>query len=110
MGKRETDRDGPPRHLLRRHQGEIRRAEDGSPCKQLHSYDYGGPYAGFAGAINFYAEIDRMVNAKVWSYVKPPWETETPATDTAAEEPDYEAVEPRLTHSHGRAVPAIGQC
>jgi nitrogenase molybdenum-iron protein alpha chain len=48
----------------------------GVPCKQLHSYDYGGPYAGFSGAINFYAEIDRMVNAKVWSYVKPPWESE----------------------------------
>ena len=34
----------------------------GVPCKQLHSYDYGGPYAGFRGAINFYREIDRMVN------------------------------------------------
>ena len=32
------------------------------PCKQLHSYDYGGPYAGFQGAVNFYREIDRMVN------------------------------------------------
>ena len=31
----------------------------GVPCKQLHSYDYGGPYAGFRGAINFYREIDR---------------------------------------------------
>ena len=40
----------------------------GVPCKQLHSYDYGGPYAGFRGAINFYREIDRMVNSKVWSY------------------------------------------
>jgi nitrogenase molybdenum-iron protein alpha chain len=46
----------------------------GVPCKQLHSYDYGGPYAGFSGAINFYREIDRMVNAKIWSQVKPPWE------------------------------------
>ena len=25
----------------------------GVPLKQLHSYDYGGPYAGFEGAINF---------------------------------------------------------
>ncbi|MBN2419269.1 MAG: nitrogenase molybdenum-iron protein alpha chain [Deltaproteobacteria bacterium] len=45
----------------------------GVPMKQLHSYDSGGPYAGFKGAINFYREIDRMVNSKVWSYVKPPW-------------------------------------
>ena len=46
----------------------------GIPCKQLHSYDYGGPYAGFKGAINFYREIYRMVNMKVWSFVKPPWQ------------------------------------
>lgn len=46
----------------------------GIPCKQLHSYDYGGPYAAFAGAANFYQEIDRMVNTKVWKYVVPPWE------------------------------------
>ena len=46
----------------------------GVPCKQLHSYDYGGPYAGFRGAINFYREIDRMVNARVWSLREAPWE------------------------------------
>lgn len=46
----------------------------GIPLKQLHSYDYGGPYAGFKGAVNFYEEIDRMVNSKVWSYMKAPWE------------------------------------
>jgi nitrogenase molybdenum-iron protein alpha chain len=45
----------------------------GVPCKQLHSYDYGGPYAGFQGAVNFYEEIDRMVNARVWSMLTPPW-------------------------------------
>jgi nitrogenase molybdenum-iron protein alpha chain len=45
----------------------------GVPCKQLHNYDYGGPYAGFKGAINFYTEIDRMVNADVWRLVTPPW-------------------------------------
>ncbi|MGD9159904.1 MAG: nitrogenase molybdenum-iron protein alpha chain [Desulfobacteraceae bacterium] len=45
----------------------------GVPMKQLHSYDSGGPYAGFKGAVNFYHEIDRMVNSKVWAYVKPPW-------------------------------------
>jgi nitrogenase molybdenum-iron protein alpha chain len=45
----------------------------GVPCKQLHSYDYGGPYAAFTGAINFYKEVDRMLSSKVWSYVVPPW-------------------------------------
>jgi nitrogenase molybdenum-iron protein alpha chain len=46
----------------------------GIPLKQLHSYDYGGPYAGFKGAINFYREIDRMVNSRVWDYLKAPWQ------------------------------------
>jgi nitrogenase molybdenum-iron protein alpha chain len=46
----------------------------GIPMKQLHSYDYGGPYAGFKGAVNFYHEIDRLVNSRVWSYMKAPWQ------------------------------------
>jgi nitrogenase molybdenum-iron protein alpha chain len=46
----------------------------GVPMKQLHSYDSGGPYAGFKGAINFYEEIDRLVSSKVWSYMKAPWQ------------------------------------
>ncbi len=46
----------------------------GIPMKQLHSYDSGGPYAGFKGAINFYEEIDRLVGSKVWSYMKAPWQ------------------------------------
>jgi len=46
----------------------------GIPLKQLHSYDYGGPYAGFKGAVNFYKEIDRLVNSKVWSFMKAPWQ------------------------------------
>ena len=45
----------------------------GVPLKQLHSYDYGGPYAAFEGAINFYKEIDRMVNTRIWSMITPPW-------------------------------------
>lgn len=48
--------------------------KSGIPMKQLHSYDYSGPYAGFKGAINYYKEIDRLVNSKVWSYVKAPWQ------------------------------------
>ncbi|MDA8405505.1 MAG: nitrogenase molybdenum-iron protein alpha chain [Deltaproteobacteria bacterium] len=46
----------------------------GIPMKQLHSYDSGGPYAGFRGAINFYREIDRMVNSKIWKSIKAPWQ------------------------------------
>jgi nitrogenase molybdenum-iron protein alpha chain len=46
----------------------------GIPMKQLHSYDSGGPYAGFKGAVNFYREIDRLVNSRVWGYMKAPWQ------------------------------------
>ena len=46
----------------------------GVPMKQLHSYDSGGPYAGFQGAVNFYQEIDRLVNSKVWGFMKAPWQ------------------------------------
>ena len=45
----------------------------GIPLKQLHSYDYGGPYAGFRGAVNFYQEIDRMTRTKIWKKLKAPW-------------------------------------
>ena len=51
----------------------------GVPLKQLHSYDYGGPYTGFEGAINFYKDIDRMVNNPVWKLIKAPWEKESSA-------------------------------
>ncbi|MBN2714207.1 MAG: nitrogenase molybdenum-iron protein alpha chain [Deltaproteobacteria bacterium] len=46
----------------------------GVPLKQLHSYDYGGPYAGFKGAINFYKDIERITTTKVWDLISPPWD------------------------------------
>jgi nitrogenase molybdenum-iron protein alpha chain len=49
--------------------------KSGIPMKQLHSYDSGGPYAGFKGAVNFYEEIDRMINANIWAYLEAPWQT-----------------------------------
>jgi nitrogenase molybdenum-iron protein alpha chain len=58
----------------------------GVPCKQLHSYDYSGPYAAFAGAINFYHEVDRMLTTKVWKYITPPWESH-PESAAALEHP-----------------------
>ena len=48
--------------------------KQGIPMKQLHSYDSGGPYAGYKGAINFYHELDRMINSKVWGHIRAPWE------------------------------------
>ena len=56
----------------------------GIPCKQLHSYDYGGPYAGFAGAINFFNDIDRLVNMKILRYATPPWQPPTQQPEQVA--------------------------
>ena len=59
------------------------------PLKQLHSYDYSGPYAGFRGAVNFYREIDRMVNSKIFSLVKAPWEEEPQLAGSYAWNEEY---------------------
>lgn len=48
----------------------------GIPLKQLHSYDYGGPYAGFEGAINFYLEMERMLTSDIWKLINAPWKFE----------------------------------
>ena len=48
--------------------------KSGVPLLQLHSYDYGGPFAGFSGAINFYKTVDRMVSSEIWSKLKAPWQ------------------------------------
>ncbi len=48
----------------------------GVPLKQLHSYDYGGPFAGFQGAINFYKDMERIVGTRIWQMIKAPWQNE----------------------------------
>ena len=48
----------------------------GVPLKQLHSYDYGGPYTAFDGAINFYKEMQRMLATNIWKLVDTPWKDE----------------------------------
>lgn len=44
--------------------------------RQLHSYDYTGPYAGFRGAVVFGRELAAGVNAPAWNYITPPWKKE----------------------------------
>jgi len=48
----------------------------GVPLKQIHNYDYRGPYAGFKGAINFYRDIAQMVTCSIWKELKAPWQNE----------------------------------
>jgi nitrogenase molybdenum-iron protein alpha chain len=41
--------------------------------KQLHSYDYSGPYAGFKGAVQFARDIHFGMTLPAWNMVVPPW-------------------------------------
>jgi nitrogenase molybdenum-iron protein alpha chain len=44
-------------------------------CKQLHSYDYSGPYAGFKGSVIFARDIAAGMNTPAWGYVTAPWQS-----------------------------------
>jgi nitrogenase molybdenum-iron protein alpha chain len=48
--------------------------KQGIPMKQLHSYDYSGPYAGYKGAVNFYKEISRLLTQTPFKLAKAPWQ------------------------------------
>ncbi|MDR2346898.1 MAG: nitrogenase component I subunit alpha [Planctomycetaceae bacterium] len=56
--------------------------KQGIPMKQLHSYDYMGPFAGFKGAVNFYREIDRLLNCNAFKFAKAPWDESPELTAT----------------------------
>ncbi|MDR0548411.1 MAG: nitrogenase component I subunit alpha [Deltaproteobacteria bacterium] len=45
----------------------------GVVCRQLHSYDYSGPYAGYRGAANFGRDLTMGLYAPAWRLVTPPW-------------------------------------
>ncbi len=53
--------------------------------RQLHSYDYTGPYAGFKGAVIFARELARGVYTPAWKYLTPPWKKQ-PLLDGKVEE------------------------
>ncbi|MDO9539928.1 MAG: nitrogenase molybdenum-iron protein alpha chain [Methanocalculus sp.] len=46
----------------------------GVPSKQLHSYDYSGPYAGFNGAVIFARDVADALVTPAWKLITPPWE------------------------------------
>ncbi len=48
----------------------------GTLSRQLHSYDYSGPYAGFNGAVNFARDVTMGIYTPAWGYIKAPWKTE----------------------------------
>jgi nitrogenase molybdenum-iron protein alpha chain len=54
----------------------------GIPFRQMHSWDYSGPYHGYDGFAIFARDMDLAVNNPVWGIFKAPWQQET---DLAAE-------------------------
>jgi len=48
----------------------------GIPSKQLHSYDYSGPYAGFRGAMKFAEDVANSFISPTWNFITPPWKNE----------------------------------
>lgn len=54
--------------------------------KQMHSYDYSGPYAGFRGAVNFARDVAAGMHTPAWSYVMPPWKTQPSLVGKIVEE------------------------
>jgi nitrogenase molybdenum-iron protein alpha chain len=54
----------------------------GIPFRQMHSWDYSGPYHGFDGFAIFARDMDMTTNNPVWDKQTPPW-LKKPADDAA---------------------------
>ncbi|MCK9396787.1 MAG: nitrogenase molybdenum-iron protein alpha chain [Methylobacter sp.] len=47
----------------------------GIPFRQMHSWDYSGPYHGYDGFAIFARDMDMTLNNPCWKQVKVPWKT-----------------------------------
>lgn len=47
----------------------------GVVSRQMHSYDYSGPYAGFQGAVIFGHDVAMSIYTNAWSLLTPPWKS-----------------------------------
>jgi len=57
----------------------------GIPFRQMHSWDYSGPYHGYDGFAIFARDIDMTVNNPCWSKMQAPWvKAAAPALSKAA--------------------------
>ncbi len=45
----------------------------GLPFRQMHSWDYSGPYLGYEGFPIFAHDMDMAINSPTWSLIKSPW-------------------------------------
>lgn len=56
----------------------------GVPFRQMHSWDYSGPYHGYDGFAIFARDMDMTLNNPCWSRLKAPWEKGADAADEEA--------------------------
>ena len=45
----------------------------GIPFRQMHSWDYSGPYHGYDGFAIFARDMDLAINNPVWDLFDAPW-------------------------------------
>ena len=45
----------------------------GIPFRQVHSWDYSGPYHGYDGFAIFARDMDMAINSPVWGLFDAPW-------------------------------------
>jgi len=57
----------------------------GVPFRQMHSWDYSGPYHGYDGFAIFARDMDMAINAPVWKMAKAPWKQDKTEKLIAAE-------------------------
>ncbi|MEL6979507.1 MAG: nitrogenase molybdenum-iron protein alpha chain [Pseudomonadota bacterium] len=57
----------------------------GIPFRQMHSWDYSGPYHGYDGFAIFARDMDMTLNNPCWSKLTPPWKKAADAQAIAAE-------------------------
>ncbi len=60
----------------------------GVPFRQMHSWDYSGPYHGYDGFPIFARDMDMAINSPIWKLAKAPWKQQpaasTPSSESAA--------------------------
>ncbi len=47
----------------------------GIPFRQMHSWDYSGPYHGYDGFAIFARDMDMTLNNPCWNQIRPPWKS-----------------------------------
>ncbi len=58
----------------------------GIPFRQMHSWDYSGPYHGYDGFAIFARDMDLAINNPVWGLYDAPWKKKAPAPMAIAAE------------------------